>query len=65
MWTIVDGEGVVVIDGAIRNVARGDVVAIKKGQKHAIKALTDLQIVEVQMGDSLVEEDILRFEWDW
>jgi hypothetical protein len=38
---------------------------IKKGQKHAIKALTNLQIVEVQMGDRLVEEDILRFDWEW
>ena len=38
---------------------------LKKGQKHAIKALTNLQIVEVQMGDRLVEEDILRFDWEW
>ena len=65
MWTIVDGEGIVVIDGALRNVSRGDVVAIKKGQKHAIKALSDLEIVEVQMGDRLVEEDIIRHEWEW
>ena len=65
MWTIVDGEGIVVIDGQRRNVSRGDVVAIKKGQKHAIKALSDLQIVEVQMGDHLVEEDIIRFDWEW
>lgn len=65
MWTIVDGEGIVVLDGVLRNVSRGDVVAIKKGQKHAIKALSDLQIVEVQMGDRLVEEDIIRYDWEW
>ena len=65
VWTVVDGEGVVVLDGERRNVSRGDVVAINQGQKHAIKATTDLQIVEVQMGSSLVEEDIERFEWEW
>ena len=65
VWTVVDGDGVVVLDGETRNVSRGDVVVINQGQKHAIKATTDLQIVEVQMGSSLVEEDIERFEWEW
>lgn len=65
VWTVVDGEGVVVLDGETRNVSRGDVVVINQGQKHAIKATTDMQIVEVQMGSSLVEEDIERFEWEW
>ncbi len=65
IWTIADGEGVVVIDGEVRKVSRGDVVTIKKGQKHAIKALTDMQIVEVQMGNPLIEEDIERFDWNW
>ena len=65
VWTVVDGEGIVVLDGIISNVSRGDVLTIKRGQKHAIKAVTDLQIVEVQMGDSLVEEDIRRFDWEW
>ena len=38
---------------------------IKKGQYHAIKALTDLQIIEVQTGDLLDENDIVRVGWDW
>ena len=65
VWTVVDGEGIVVIDGETRNVSRGDVVVIGQGQKHAIKAVTDLQIVEVQIGNPLVEEDIIRFDWQW
>ena len=65
VWTIVDGEGIVVLDGVTRHVSRGDVVTIKRGDKHAIKAISDLQIVEVQMGESLIEEDIIRFEWEW
>jgi mannose-1-phosphate guanylyltransferase len=65
VWTVVDGEGIVVIDGETRNVSRGDVVVIAQGQKHSIKAVTDLQIVEVQIGNPLVEEDIIRFDWQW
>ena len=53
------------IDGKMKEVQQGDVVYIRKGQKHAVKALTDLHFVEVQMGDRLVEEDIERFEWNW
>lgn len=43
----------------------GDVVNIKKGIKHVVKAITDLHFIEVQSGDQLVEEDIDRFDWEW
>lgn len=65
IWTIVDGTGNLLIDGHVRNVRRGDVAYIVKGQKHAIKAITDLHFVEVQIGIELTEEDIERFEWEW
>ncbi len=65
VWTFVDGEGLVVIDGDIRRVSRGDVVNIKKGTKHAVRAVTDLRFIEVQSGDELIEEDIIRFDWSW
>lgn len=65
IWTIVDGEGLLVIDDIVKKVVRGDVAYIKKGQKHAMKATKNLHFIEVQIGDDLVEEDILRFDWDW
>ncbi|TGV07909.1 mannose-1-phosphate guanylyltransferase, partial [Mesorhizobium sp. M00.F.Ca.ET.186.01.1.1] len=43
----------------------GDVVEIPVGAKHAIKAISDLDIIEVQMGSKLVEEDIVRLGMDW
>jgi mannose-1-phosphate guanylyltransferase len=46
-------------------VTRGDVINIKKGVKHAVKAVSDLRFIEVQSGDLLVEEDIERFDWTW
>lgn len=65
VWTFVDGEGLLVIDDKVTRVGRGTVVNIVKGQMHAVKALTPLTFIEVQSGDMLVEEDILRFPWDW
>ena len=65
VWTFVDGEGLIVIDGETSKVGRGDVVNVKKGVKHSVKAITDLRFIEVQSGESLVEEDIERFDWMW
>ena len=64
VWTFIDGEGELVLDGVMSVVGRGDTVIINKGVKHAIKAISDLTFIEVQSGDLLVEEDIERFDWD-
>ncbi|MFI3281029.1 MAG: sugar phosphate nucleotidyltransferase [Rikenellaceae bacterium] len=65
IWTFVDGEGLLVLDGEVIKVSRGSVFHIKAGQKHTVRATTDLQIIEVQTGSNLVEEDIIRLDWDW
>lgn len=65
IWTFIEGAGELLLDGHIRNVRRGDVAYITKGMKHAIRAISDLYIIEVQIGEELTEEDIERFDWDW
>ena len=67
VWTIVDGTGEIVIEGILKEVRRGDVVHIAKGQRHAIKAYStgDLHCIEVQIGSELDENDIETFEWQW
>lgn len=65
MWTIVDGTGKLILDDVITQIGRGDTAYIKAGMKHAIKADTELHIIEIQVGDELTEEDIERLEWDW
>ena len=64
-WTIIQGTGQVVINGIIHSVKRGDSVMIKEGMLHAIRAVTELHIIEVQIGSELTEEDIERFDWHW
>lgn len=65
VWTFIDGEGELVLDGVKKSVHRGDTIVIKKGMKHIVRALTDLIFIEVQSGDILSEEDIERFDWIW
>ena len=64
-WTIVEGEGIFVLDGVERKVGPGETVAIPVNHYHALKALTTLTFIEVQTGNPLVEEDIERSEWKW
>lgn len=65
VWTIISGEGEVAFDGVIYPVKPGDVLQLPVGAKHAIKADTDLQFIEVQTGSQLVEEDIVRLCMTW
>ena len=65
VWTFVNGKGLLVLDGEVIEVARGSVVHIKKGQMHAVRAITDLEFIEVQTGNTLIEEDIERYDWSW
>lgn len=65
IWTFTDGFGELILSGRVKEVHRGDVAVIKPGTEHAIKAITELHIIEVQVGDELTEEDIERLDWDW
>lgn len=65
VWTIVSGNGLFILDDEIREVKENDVLFIPKGTKHAIKAITDLELVEVQLGKNFVEDDIERYDYNW
>lgn len=65
IWTIVEGTGTLLLDGHTRNVKRGDVAYITAGMKHALCAVSDLHLVEVQLGSELAETDIVRYAMDW
>lgn len=65
VWTIIKGNGLFVQNGAIREVFPGDVLEINIGDEHGIKAVTDLEFIEVQSGTELIEEDIVRIYMTW
>ncbi|WP_438495325.1 sugar phosphate nucleotidyltransferase [Paenibacillus sp. IHBB 3054] len=65
VWTIIKGQGEYVLNDKIHLVKFGDVIVIPVEAKHAIKAITDLEFIEVQTGSNLIEEDIVRIYVTW
>jgi mannose-1-phosphate guanylyltransferase len=63
--TFVDGEGFLVLGGEVRPVRGGDHAFVAKGTRHALHAVTDLHVIEVQVGETLDEGDTERFDWNW
>lgn len=65
VWTILSGKGILALNGQLRNVKQGDVIEIKKRDLHAIKAITNIEMIEVQCGNQLTESDIYREYENW
>lgn len=57
MWTIVEGTGRVLLDGAWQEAKTGDTIHLPRGRKHKLEAVTDLIAIEVQMGKDISVED--------
>lgn len=57
VWTVIAGTGRVVVDGVAREVQVGEVVTMPAGCRHTIEALTDLQVIEVQLGREISVHD--------
>lgn len=66
-WVIVQGEADITIDGKETWYSKGEFIQIEKGQKHRVANPGNavLKIVEVQLGDYLGEDDIVRYEDDF
>ena len=62
VWTVVSGEGKVVLDGREQAVKTGDVINIPIGCKHTIMAETPLHVIEVQMGKEISVEDKIKHD---
>lgn len=65
VWTILSGVGEFALQDQLYDVKQGDVLKIPIGAKHGIKAINTLEIIEVQMGSELAEEDIIRQFMTW
>ena len=67
VWTIVEGTGLVTLNGKNKNYSKGDIVVIPQGVKHRIenKGLEKIVFIEVQTGTYFGEDDIIRIEDDY
>lgn len=64
IWTVVSGSGKAIVDGMEQLLHTGDVLTIAAGCKHTIEAITDLDIVEVQLGKDISVKDKIKFSLD-
>ncbi|MGO4730786.1 sugar phosphate nucleotidyltransferase [Paenibacillus sp. 2KB_22] len=65
VWTVVSGTGELILDGGSRMIGQGDTVVIDRSMLHSVRAVTELDIIEVQIGSQLIEEDIVRVSTEW
>jgi len=63
-WVVVSGTAKATIDDKVKRVETGESVFVRVGERHRLEnpGAEKLEIVEVQMGDYLEEDDIQRFE---
>lgn len=61
VWTVVSGTGKAIIDGAEKMIQAGDVITLNAGCKHTVKAITTLDIVEIQLGEEISVADKIKF----
>jgi len=63
-WVVVNGTAEVELNGETRFLRKGESTFVHSGMKHRLKnpGLLPLEVIEVQLGDYLEEDDIVRFD---
>jgi mannose-1-phosphate guanylyltransferase/mannose-6-phosphate isomerase len=66
-WVVVHGTALVSIDGALRLLRKGESTFVPIGSVHRLEnpGLVPLDIIEVQIGEYIGEDDIVRFDDDY
>lgn len=57
VWVVTSGRGRTLVDGLEQEVGPGDVITMEAGCRHTITAITDLKLVEVQLGKEISVHD--------
>ncbi|NLZ69468.1 MAG: cupin domain-containing protein [Spirochaetales bacterium] len=65
IWTIIKGKGEMIIEGVLKQIQEGSVIHIQKGLRHAVKATTELEFIEIHLGEAVGDEDINRLTFNW
>lgn len=56
VWTVLSGKCIITINDRAHEAYAGDTYAIPKGIKHGLEAVTDTEIIEIQVGKELVSD---------
>ena len=63
-WVVVSGTAEVELNGETRFLRQGESTFVRSGMKHRLKnpGIISLEVIEVQLGEYLEEDDIVRFD---
>ncbi|HSA37770.1 MAG TPA: mannose-1-phosphate guanylyltransferase/mannose-6-phosphate isomerase [Methanoregula sp.] len=66
-WIVVSGTAEVVLDNESLLLHQGESTFVRSGMRHRLKnpGVIPLEVIEVQLGEYLKEDDIVRFEDDY
>ena len=62
VWVVISGKGTTVVDGEKKEVSVGDVIKMRAGSRHTVIALTELKMVEVQLGRDISVHDKIKYD---
>ena len=64
VWVCISGEGMTIVDGMEQEFTVGDVITMQAGCRHTVFAKTELQLIEVQLGEDINVQDKQKFPLD-
>jgi len=64
VWVCISGEGKTIVDGMEQEFTAGDVITMQAGCRHTVFAKTELQLIEVQLGEDINVQDKQKFPLD-
>ena len=62
IWNVISGQGRTGVDEREQFVKAGDVICMKAGCRHTVIADTELQMIEVQLGQDITVHDKKKYE---
>ena len=61
VWVVVSGKGKTLVDGMEQYINVGDVITMKAGCRHMVTAITELTLVEIQLGKEITVHDKKKY----
>lgn len=62
VWVVISGEGKTIVDGLHQKIKKGDVITMAAGCRHTVMADTELNLIEVQIGEEINVQDKQKFD---
>lgn len=64
VWTVISGKGKAIINGVEQELHIGDTITLAAGCKHMVEAITELEMIEIQIGNEISAADKVKFSME-